>query len=387
MIKWPAVGAPIGICLRGAFLELEPRRQLSFTIKGEKMERKRNVSRRSGHSRPPRAMTLEAGKTRTGTMGPRMRVYANQQEQVSDAEGASEDEEDEADDVNDWDEMEARPASNVLRDIIRWYRELVEVPRRGERTGEESERKIVEPLYRKHGWPGKAFDGDAFQVDQARVYAMERVEYDAGEPLRKLEALRGAKKWQGERDAAAMRQAQENFAGATNVDEEWTARWDIWQADLVAKGREEQIIMAEKTNLESLKPEDLPLWELKQVQMHLESEKRTVKELKETRPGEGHLSRLSTPELQERIRYAQKQAVILEKAYAASAADAENLCSGRAPSPLPPGEEHGGINLKARVDEMTEAIANMKCWAERFETGWSSYRRVLMGRGSWPKTT
>ena len=194
---------------------------------------------------------------------------------------------------------------------------------------------------------------------------MEIVEYDAGEPLQKLEALKGAKKWQGERDAAAMRQAQEKLAGATNVDEEWTARWDIWQADLAAKGTEEQIIRAEKANLESLKPEDLPLWELKQVQMHLGSEKRTVKELKETRPGEGHLGRLSTPELQERIRYAQKQVAILGKAYAASAADPECLCPGRAPFPLYPGEEHGGINLKARVEELTEAIANMKCWAEK----------------------
>ena len=44
-------------------------------------------------------------------------------------EEKQEEEEEELEKVNEWDYMDARPAGNVLRDMIRWYRELVEVPR------------------------------------------------------------------------------------------------------------------------------------------------------------------------------------------------------------------------------------------------------------------
>lgn len=52
-------------------------------------------------------------------------------------EEEEEEEDDEDEQENYWDEMDARPAGNVLRDIIRWYHELVETPGGGENCGEE----------------------------------------------------------------------------------------------------------------------------------------------------------------------------------------------------------------------------------------------------------
>ena len=73
-----------------------------------------------------------------------------------------------------WDEMDSRSAGDVLRDIIRWFHELVETPGRGDLSCIEWDPDVVRPLYRKHGWPGPQFDGDAFQVDLARTNASER---------------------------------------------------------------------------------------------------------------------------------------------------------------------------------------------------------------------
>ena len=87
------------------------------------------------------------------------------------------DEEDEDDDYpedeNHWDDMDGRPAPAVLRDIVRWYRELKELPG-GEKSGWEWDEEITKPLYIKHGWPGENFDGDAFVADQKREAAAKR---------------------------------------------------------------------------------------------------------------------------------------------------------------------------------------------------------------------
>ena len=44
----------------------------------------------------------------------------------------------------------------------------------------------MKPLYRKHGWPGEDFDGDAFLADQADSVVAKRAKDDAEDALREL---------------------------------------------------------------------------------------------------------------------------------------------------------------------------------------------------------
>ena len=92
------------------------------------------------------------------------KLEAEERRREEDEEG-----EEEEKDANDWDEMDARPAPNVLRDIIRWYHELIELPGQGENDTLKGDKEVVKLLYHRHGWPGQDFDGEAFVVDRARA--------------------------------------------------------------------------------------------------------------------------------------------------------------------------------------------------------------------------
>lgn len=105
-----------------------------------------------------------------------------------DGEGQNEDDEDGTDEGEDeddgdeqgssWDEMASRPAGRVLRDIVRWYHDLVETPGGGEQSAQAGDGgwdvELVKPLYQKHGWPEPHFDGDAFLADRDRAVAARR---------------------------------------------------------------------------------------------------------------------------------------------------------------------------------------------------------------------
>lgn len=77
----------------------------------------------------------------------------------------------------------SRRAGDVLRDIVRWYRSLDEIPG-GEHCGGEWSRydMPLKELYRQYGWPGN-FDGDGFQVAQARAHCASSAKDAAEEPL------------------------------------------------------------------------------------------------------------------------------------------------------------------------------------------------------------
>ena len=48
----------------------------------------------------------------------------------------------------------------------------------------------MKPLYRKRGWLGENFDGDAFLMDQARADAAGSVKYHAEHALQYLTSLK-----------------------------------------------------------------------------------------------------------------------------------------------------------------------------------------------------
>ena len=190
-----------------------------------------------------------------------------------------EEDEDEEGGEGPYDEMDSRPAANVLRDIIRWYHELIETPGGGQHSGGEWDAELVKPLYRKHGWPHDNFDGDAFLVDQARAAAAASAKWSAEEPLHEVAKYRG---WLEDDDSPAMRQRRDRLAAAQTVDEECVARWELWQAEQRNRHVRKKLHEAEEVrdrkcpNGQCQKPEDLPLWELRQLRMDSWEKQRTL---------------------------------------------------------------------------------------------------------------
>ncbi|KNG89665.1 hypothetical protein ANOM_002299 [Aspergillus nomiae NRRL 13137] len=70
---------------------------------------------------------------------------------------------------NSFQHVPSRPAGDVLRDMVRWYRSLEIMPGGGENTRPEwnYDELPLRELYSKHGWPDN-FNGDAFVADQLR---------------------------------------------------------------------------------------------------------------------------------------------------------------------------------------------------------------------------
>ncbi|KAK4150941.1 hypothetical protein C8A00DRAFT_36440 [Chaetomidium leptoderma] len=252
------------------------------------------------------------------------------EEEEEENDDDDDEDEDEVEQENYWDEMGARPAGNVLRDIIRWYHELVEIPG-GDHGGWEWSEEIVKPLYRKHGWPGENFDGDAFLVDQACAVTAAAVRDSAKEMLRRLKSQKDQLE-EHEKDKAST-------TSQRALDEEW-------EAERRTRELKHWVRLAEVDWRRTCrKPEDLPLWELEDAQRKLGWEKDRLESSKQQEEvGE------------EWIRYAEKRVATHEKAYAACLANAERLCPGRPPLSLDPGTETGGPSFAGAIECYTEGL-------------------------------
>ncbi|KAM7183306.1 hypothetical protein V8F33_013668 [Rhypophila sp. PSN 637] len=250
---------------------------------------------------------------------------------------------------------ESRPAPDVLRDINRWYIELVNVPGAGgSNSGEHWNAEWVVPLYRKHGWPGEDFDREAFLVDHLRANCLERAKYLAEEPLRQVR-----------REPANNRPLQEALMAkvetakaAGDIDEEWALRWEMWWNE---HQYQEQKAWYERTketaerlcpNGECIKPAELPLWELREVQIQMYDEQRRLRELQSDGPSI-RFFRYSTPEREEEIRCQEIKVALLEKAIAASEADVARLCPDKTPFLLDIGSASG---VRANFERVTYSI-------------------------------
>jgi hypothetical protein len=166
------------------------------------------------------------------------------------AEDEDEDEDEDEEEENRWDEMDARPAPNVLRDIARWYRQLIEVPGGGEYSGCEWYEETARPLYIKHGWLSGNFNGDAFLVDQARAVAMDHVNDDLEQLAREVRTLECHIEEHEKGELEAKEERQKKLAAAKNADGKWAVRWEEWQQEWRSRKLREKLEAAQREVVE-----------------------------------------------------------------------------------------------------------------------------------------
>lgn len=286
-------------------------------------------------------------------------------------DGGCEDEGREAEDEQEiyWDEMKARPAGRVLRDIVRWYHELAEIPGDGRNGGAEWCEQIVRPLYRRHGWPGENFDGDAFLADQARSTPPEVL-------FREVAYLECSVSQRERDEGFAAPQRLEKLEAAKNVGEAWVARWEIWIAEQNTRWLKNSLRRAEEWKAWGEGLEDAegpPLKELEEVRGDFEWQQRKLNELKQ----ELEVADPSAwPQIQEHVRYTEKMTAIYQKAYEATQADAERVGPGKPLSSLYMTDiKVEAERLTRKLQDLEREVAETRDWAAQLPGGADEARR------------
>lgn len=175
-------------------------------------------------------------------------------------EGSDEGSDEESDEANlaegnTWDEMEARPAPKVLRDIVRWYEQLIELPGDGEYSGTDWNPEVTKPLYIMHGWPRADFNGEAFLVEKARACAEASVRLSRQDDEKVRDEVAELEKQlsvhKDEKEFRRVRLCNNILAnpGKHKFEDEWDARWQLHQIQETGKNLR-QLLQAEKEKLE-----------------------------------------------------------------------------------------------------------------------------------------
>ncbi|KAK0736606.1 hypothetical protein B0T21DRAFT_288681 [Apiosordaria backusii] len=235
--------------------------------------------------------------------------------------------------ANVYDDMPSRPAGDVLRDIIRQYETLEEVPWVYEHGSSRDWPEGVKQLFFKHGWPGPDFDVEAFELDRMRMAAMEEVMYRAMEPFRKVDRC---KDWAEEANRPEMLMLKRQVATAETLDEEWLARFQIWKKEQEIEGAKKELAEAEAERDKVFpngqkpgdKPEDWILCELRKWRQDIIREEEAIK---------------YTTEQAEIIEGKRRHLELLHKVLEICKTDADRLCPGKAE--LPAEDKHSKISL------------------------------------------
>lgn len=307
---------------------------------------------------------------------------AEQEDEEDDGDDGEEEEEDEkeeeeAEEEHYFDYLDARAAGAVLRDILGWYRDLVDVPGCAADDKEwEGHTDALRAAYRKRGWPGENFDGDAFVVDRARAIPAAEIRFEPEKVLPSRLYLEYMVQESEKAEKAALAQGHEKLAATNDVDEEWVARWQIWNAERLTRESKDRLMRAEELIAQGRgrqKVEDLPLWEWDKMRRVLEYQQRSLGWLKERLENDGTLA---LPTSQEYIRYDEELIATLQKACVASQADAERLCPGRSISSLDPDESVDGLEMKTKLEYlagnlryMEQYVVDTRAWIAQLPEG------------------
>lgn len=272
-------------------------------------------------------------------------------------------------------------AAYVLRGIVFLYRQLIEVPGVGEQSGPEWRKTLVEPLYRKHGWPHADFDGDAFLVDQARAAVVYAAKSGAEEFMEKARDLEDGLQ---DYERFIMWQMRDEVAAAQTVDEEWLARWELmrmeqWRRLTMRSLRE---AMADADRLWPVRRwqahEEMLLCELRELREESWGKQRILKSLQQQQVremgaagGDGNVD----PGLRIRLAHAERQAATYQRAYEACQADAKLVCPGRS-LPLGRGVEATGVDHdalltshEAHLEGSEQDVEAIRAWMPQLPDG------------------
>lgn len=239
---------------------------------------------------------------------------------------------------NGFERIPSRPAGEVLRDIVQWYRNLDILPGGGENTYMEWDHNDMplRDLYTANGWPDH-FDADAFQISQARRFGRSMALDFANRPLKEVERLKIAinrfSEWiQLDISLLSLTQSKER---------EWEFRSRIWKMKLDRENMEEDLIIAEKKASElcplwSCVPAgQWPLYELQALSERIQGLKGSVangeaRVQSHPYPGQDDEDWQAEIQLYTKFLHLDKQKLaVYEKAYDASREDAERLCPGQ----------------------------------------------------------
>ncbi|PVH78735.1 hypothetical protein DL98DRAFT_655937 [Cadophora sp. DSE1049] len=284
--------------------------------------------------------------------------------EIGDEEGENDDWEDVDEDDDDeesegesqegiYDSMPSRHAPDVLRDIVRWFEDLSEIP---ERAGVNAD--VNKEIYQNNKWPTADFDTDGLLVDQARAEAAASARYESEEPIREVWKYQG---WIKDEDGPVMRSLRAGVEDAKGENELWLARWELWKAEEGNRRMGEKLRDAErKRDVEFpggkyRKEKELIFGEISGLYEGMWARRRDVAdvqaEIKETEDdGKDVPSALKS-----KLLHAEKILKVYEKAYEAARADMESSFPGRSIA-FGRGIQTLGLDLDARIASLTPNI-------------------------------
>ncbi|SPO03155.1 uncharacterized protein DNG_05837 [Cephalotrichum gorgonifer] len=278
------------------------------------------------------------------------------EENENDRVDEDDDEDDKDDDIsmreNEYDE--GQPAGRVLRDIHRWFRELIELPGDGEQSGWEWDPDLTKPLYLKRGWP-HSFDGDSFVVDHARAIALDAVKRKLNGPA---EEVRRMESNVGYENYSSVIWRREKLASAKTDEEKWVARWELWREESIFRP-DMEVLRRAKEEMDSVKHEEAPLLEVKKLRETLRWKSERLSYVRE--------ADVPVAETEARLPYAEEELEVLRKAYAAARADADRLFPGRSSTPDPVAQEVKGWEgkrefLTGHMDKARRDVIAVREW-------------------------
>ncbi|KAF7185704.1 hypothetical protein HII31_12935 [Pseudocercospora fuligena] len=139
---------------------------------------------------------------------------------------------------NDFTHEPSRPAAEVLKDIVKWYRDLLEIPGGdGDYGVSEWDHDILKDFYEKNGWPDN-FDAHTFKIDLARYKAKEVAKRHADMPRELVEQLL---EWQQGYGKESLEKATLMMDLTITVDGIWTAKLEHWQAQQTQRRNAKQL--------------------------------------------------------------------------------------------------------------------------------------------------
>lgn len=223
-----------------------------------------------------------------------------------------------------------RPAVDVLRDINKWYTLLKELPGGGQHSPADWDQDLTEPLYVKHGWPRDDFNGDAFQVDRIRSFAVREAKAAAREPLEKLDQLN--REVSSERHVLALLQQLESTSGTSA---EWDVRWKL----LIQQQYQKRIKTELKQQSEKIdrlcpggtttaKDEDMLFWEAEWLRVALVEKQRTLRSRRDGASKADAADPALNRSARLQLNFAQQEVNIYQRAYDEAMLDVEQLWPG-----------------------------------------------------------